>query len=104
MAGAGPEGPSTFPAVAGGYLPQGGLSNAGTPGTYACMINRGDIIWLGVASGVTGGLIGGLMLGIGIAMMISGIYFGLLLVCIGGPASGLIGWLMARRLAKQLHN
>jgi hypothetical protein len=68
------------------------------------MIKRGDIIWLGLASGVTGGLIGGMLLGIGIAMMIEGIYAGLLLVCIGGPASGLIGWLMARRLAKQLPN
>ena len=66
------------------------------------MINRGDIIWLGVASGVTGGLIGGMMLGIGMAMILEGAYVGLLLVCIGGPASGLIGWLMARRLAKQL--
>jgi hypothetical protein len=66
------------------------------------MIKRSDIIWLGLASGVTGGLIGGMMLGIGMAMMIEGIYAGLLLVCIGGPASGLIGWLMARRLAKQL--
>ncbi len=66
------------------------------------MIKRSDIIWLGLSSGVTGGLIGGMMLGIGIAMMIEGIYAGLLLICIGGPASGLIGWLMARRLAKQL--
>ena len=65
------------------------------------MINRGDIIWLGVASGVTGGLIGGMMLGIGMAMMIEGAYAGLLLICIGGPASGLIGWLLARRLARQ---
>ena len=55
-----------------------------------------------MASGVTGGLIGGLMLGIGIAMMLSGVYFGILLICIGGPASGLIGWLLARRLARQL--
>ena len=66
------------------------------------MVNRGEIIWLGVASGVTGGLIGGMMLGIGISMMLAGVYFGLLLICIGGPCSGLIGWLMARRLAKQL--
>ena len=102
MAGAGPEGLSTFPAVAAGYAAQPGLSNRRPGGTYGRMINRGDIIWLGVASGVTGGLIGGLLLGIGIAMMLSGVYFGLLLVCIGGPASGLIGWLMARRLAKQL--
>ena len=66
------------------------------------MINRGDIIWLGVASGVTGGMIGGMMLGIGIAMMIEGAYAGLLLICIGAPCSGLIGWLMARRLARQV--
>ena len=66
------------------------------------MVNRGEIIWLGVASGVTGGLIGGSMLGIGIWMMLEGAYAGLLLICIGGPCSGLIGWLMARRLAKQV--
>lgn len=78
------------------------LSKSLAGGTNTTMINRGDIIWLGLASGVTGGLIGGLLLGIGIAMMISGIYFGLVLVCIGGPASGLIGWLMARRLAARL--
>ena len=66
------------------------------------MINRGEIIWLGVAAGVTGGLIGGSMLGIGIAMMLEGAYAGLLLICIGAPASGLIGWIMARRLARQL--
>ncbi len=66
------------------------------------MVNRSEIIWLGVASGVTGGLIGGMILGIGIAMMIAGLNAGLLLICIGAPCSGLIGWLMARRLAKQL--
>ena len=66
------------------------------------MVNRSEIIWLGVASGVTGGLVGGLLLGIGIAMMIEGAYVGLILVCIGGPASGLIGWLLARQLARQL--
>jgi hypothetical protein len=79
-----------------------GLSNLGRHGTNGGMVNRGDIIWLGVASGVTGGLTGGLMLGIGMAMMIEGAYAGLLLICIGAPASGLVGWLMARRLAKQL--
>jgi hypothetical protein len=78
------------------------LSNPGGHGTNGDMVNRGEIIWLGVASGVTGGLIGGMMLGIGMAMMIEGAYVGLLLICIGAPASGLIGWLMARRLAKQL--
>ncbi len=66
------------------------------------MVNRGEIVWLGLASGVTGGIIGGSMLGIGIAMMLEGAYVGLLLICIGGPCAGLPGWLMARRLAKQL--
>ncbi len=66
------------------------------------MITRGDILWLGIASGVTGGLIGGGMLGIGMWLATSGHPLGLVLVCIGGPASALIGWLLARRLAKQL--
>ncbi len=66
------------------------------------MITRGDILWLGISSGVTGGLVGGLMLGIGLAMMIEHLNIGLLLIVPGAPASGLIGWLLSRRLAKQL--
>ena len=62
---------------------------------------RGDIIWLGVASGTTGGLLGGMVLGIGIAMMISGLPIGFLFICVGAPASALVGWLLARRLAKR---
>ncbi len=65
------------------------------------MIRRGDIIWLGVASGTTGGLIGGLLLGVGMSLAVNGQPLGLILVCIGAPASALIGWLLARRLAKQ---
>lgn len=66
------------------------------------MISRGDILWLGIASGVTGGLIGGGMLGVGMMLATQGASIGILLVSIGGPCSALIGWLMARRLAKQL--
>ena len=66
------------------------------------MIQRSDIIWLGVSAGVTGGLVGGLLLGIGLAMVIHGIYAGFILIIPGAPASGLIGWLLARRLAAQL--
>ena len=66
------------------------------------MINRGDILWLGISSGVTGGLIGGGMLGIGMDLMVNGQPIGLLLICIGGPASAIIGWLLSRRLARQL--
>ncbi|MGI4802727.1 MAG: hypothetical protein ACRYF2_03745 [Janthinobacterium lividum] len=66
------------------------------------MISRGDILWLGIASGVTGGLIGGGMLGVGMMLATQGAPIGILLVSVGGPCSALIGWLMARRLAKQL--
>ena len=68
------------------------------------MVTKGEIIWLGVAAGTTGGLIGGLFLGVGMDLAVNGQPLGLIPVCIGGPASALIGWLMARRLAKQLDN
>jgi hypothetical protein len=66
------------------------------------MITRGDLIWLGVASGVSGGLIGGLMLGIGMDLMYHGSPLGLLLITPGAPVSCIVGYLMARRLATQL--
>lgn len=66
------------------------------------MITRGDILWLGIASGVTGGLVGGLMLGVGMDLAVNGQPWGFLLILPGAPASGLIGWLLARRLARQL--
>jgi hypothetical protein len=66
------------------------------------MINRGEIIWLGVASGVTGGLVGGMMLGIGMAMIINGVPLGWLFMLPGAPAAAIPGWLLARKLARQL--
>ncbi len=66
------------------------------------MIHRSDIIWLGVSAGVTGGLVGGMLLGVGLAMMIEHINIGLLLIVPAAPASSLIGWLLSRRLARQL--
>jgi len=66
------------------------------------MINRGDIIWLGVAAGTSGGLIGGIMLGLGMDLVANGQPLGLILVIPGAPASALVGWLMARRLARQV--
>lgn len=66
------------------------------------MIQRSDIIWLGVAAGVSGGLIGGLMLGIGIALIIEGQNLGWLIMLPGAPASALGGWIMARNLAKKI--
>jgi hypothetical protein len=66
------------------------------------MIQRSDIIWLGVGAGVSGGLVGGLLLGIGMDLIVGGQPLGWLLMLPGAPASGLIGWIMARRLASQL--
>ena len=66
------------------------------------MITRGDLIWLGVSAGVTGGITGGLMLGLGSELVLDRQPIGLLFIVIGGPVSGLVGWVLARRLARQL--
>lgn len=63
------------------------------------MVTRGDILWLGIASGTCGGLIGGLMLGLGMNLVVGGQHLGWLLVLPGAPASAIVGWLMARKLA-----
>jgi hypothetical protein len=66
------------------------------------MIERSDILWLGVASGVIGSLVGGMMLGIGIALIVSGEPVGWLLMLPGAPASAIPGWFLARRLASRI--
>jgi hypothetical protein len=66
------------------------------------MITRGDILWLGVASGVTGCLVGGMMLGIGMDLLVNGAPVGWLLLLPAGPAGALPGWLLARKLARSL--
>ena len=66
------------------------------------MIKRSDIIWLGVASGVTGSLVGGMMLGIGLDLIVNGQPLGWLLMLPGAPVSAIPGWLLARKLARQV--
>jgi hypothetical protein len=66
------------------------------------MIQRSDIIWLGVASGVIGSLVGGMMLGLGLDLLVNGEPHGWLLLLPGAPVSAIPGWLLARRLAQQL--
>ena len=78
------------------------LVKYGTGPHVARMITRGDILWLGIASGVSGGLIGGMMLGIGMDLVVNGQPLGWLIMLPGAPASGLVGWIMGRRLAAQL--
>lgn len=66
------------------------------------MIKRSDILMLGLSAGVTGGLVGGIMLGIGMNLVTAGANIGWLLLLPGAPASGIAGWILARRLAKQV--
>ena len=66
------------------------------------MVNRGDIVWLGIASGVSGSLIGGMMLGIGMDLVANGQPLGWLLLLPGAPLSAIPGWLLGRKLARQL--
>jgi F0F1-type ATP synthase assembly protein I len=66
------------------------------------MIKRGDIIWLGISAGVMGSLIGGMMLGIGMDLIVNAQPWGWLLLLPGAPASAVPGWLLARKLARQL--
>ena len=66
------------------------------------MVDRGDIVWLGIASGVTGSLVGGMMLGIGMDLIVNGQPLGWLIMLPGAPVSAIPGWLLATRLARQL--
>ena len=66
------------------------------------MINRGEILWLGVSAGVTGGLVGGLLLGIGMNLIVGGQHLGWLLLLPAAPLAGLPGWLLARKLARRV--
>ena len=66
------------------------------------MVNRGDIVWLGISAGVSGCLIGGMMLGIGMDLIVNGPPLGWLIMLPGAPVSAIPGWLLARRLARDL--
>ncbi len=80
----------------------GGLSNISPLFSNRVMINRSDIIWLGVSAGVTGSLIGGMMLGIGMDLIVNQQPWGWLLLLPGAPVSAIPGWLLARKLAQRL--
>ena len=66
------------------------------------MVNRGDILWLGIASGVSGCLIGGMMLGIGMDLIVNGQPLGWLLLLPAAPLSAGPGYMLARKLASRL--
>ncbi len=79
-----------------------GLSNREPPRSTRAMVNRGDILWLGIASGVSGCLIGGMMLGIGMDLIVNGQPLGWLIMLPGAPVSAIPGWMLGRKLAQQL--
>ena len=66
------------------------------------MIDRGDVLMLGISASVIGCLVGGLLLGLGLGLVVAGANIGWLLLIPAAPVSGGIGWLLARRLARQL--
>ena len=66
------------------------------------MIKRSDVVMLGLSAGVTGSLLGGMMLGLGMALVMAGANIGWLLVLPAAPAGGVAGWMLARRLARDV--
>lgn len=66
------------------------------------MVTRGDILVLGLTAGVIGSVTGGMALGIGMGLVVQGAHIGWLLILPGAPLGGVIGYLLARRLARQL--
>ena len=66
------------------------------------MVRQSDILWLGLAAGVMGSLVGGLLLGIGMNLIMTGRIVGWVFLLPAAPLGGLPGWVLAKRLAKQL--
>jgi hypothetical protein len=66
------------------------------------MPTREEILILGLTAGVLGSLVGGLMLGVGLGLVTSGAHVGWLLVLPAAPLSGLLGYILARKLAGRL--
>jgi hypothetical protein len=75
---------------------------SGGTGHIPRMVQRNEIIWLGVAAGVMGSLVGGMMLGIGMNLIVGGQPLGWFLLLPAAPAAALPGWVLARKLARQL--
>ena len=66
------------------------------------MIERADILMLGLSAGVIGCLVGGTLLGLGLNLVVSGAPVGWLLLLPAAPLGGFPGYILAKRLAKQL--
>jgi hypothetical protein len=95
---------STFPAVKAGRIGarQAACQTFPVRLPSRAMINRSDIIWLGVAAGVMGSLVGGILLGIGMDLIVNGQPLGWLLLLPAAPLSAGPGYMLARKLAGRL--
>ena len=78
------------------------MSNRGAGAKSWRMVTREEILILGLTAGVVGSLVGGLMLGVGLGLVVQGAHIGWLLVLPGAPVGGLLGYVLARRLTRQL--
>ena len=65
-------------------------------------LTREEILILGLTAGVVGSLVGGLMLGIGLGLVVNGAHAGWVLVLPAAPVAGLLGYVLARKLARKL--
>lgn len=65
------------------------------------MITRPDVLVLGITASVIGGLVGGILLFTGMNFIMSGQNSGWVLLLLTGPVCGVIGWFLARRLARK---
>ena len=66
------------------------------------MVTRAEILVLGLTAGVIGCLVGGLLFGIGMGLVVQRMHMGWLLVLPSAPIAGLIGYMLARKLARKL--
>ena len=66
------------------------------------MVEKSDIVMLGINAGVVGSLLGGMLLGLGLALVGAGANIGWLLILPAAPAAGMVGWLLGRQLARKL--
>jgi hypothetical protein len=66
------------------------------------MVTREEILVLGLTAGTVGSLVGGLMLGVGLGLAVQGVHIGWVLVLPAAPVAGMLGYVLARRLARKL--
>jgi hypothetical protein len=65
-------------------------------------VTREEILVLGLTAGTVGSLVGGLMLGIGLGLVVNNVHAGWVLVLPAAPVAGMLGYWLARRLARKL--